>query len=352
MPMMALSFLHWILAAICTVFMPIVAFQLFDAGLVVSGIIYGLITLAFWHFMAGSVVAIPVLWYSAYLLARNKHLPAQRMLKRVISLWHRVPLARDMLFLTLESNLALSYLACGDYHKAEAVYDDINSCLENNKRFRKNVLAGVYYNNIACLHLHNRDFEAAELFAGKALAIWEGAKPSERAGCAYPLANMLEIYLERGEIEKCRDTADKVLALASQDKQPNQIVPESKIGVYVQGLIYKGIVALREGRLDEAKAVCAQILQSSDIGMMRFNYSLPGLSRLARELIAVGERERAEELLDIGYEILREHPFHGDGNELLAVYEKLLLETGRADEVADLKNWVRPGRQHLLKMAL
>jgi hypothetical protein len=83
-----------------------------------------------------------------------------------------------------------------------------------------------------------------------------------------------------------------------------------------------------------------------------FNYSVPGLRLFASEFMAIGQHAKAEELLDLGYEILREHPFHGNSAELIEVYEKLLIDTGRSAEVADMKNWVRPGKVHLLKAAL
>ncbi len=353
MTMLVVSLIHWFFAALCVVLLPLVTYQLLEAGLLVSGVVYGLLTLVLWRYLVGVVVAIPALLVAAHLLTRHKHMQAQKMLRGVLGNWKRLPLAKDMHYLTLQSNLALSYLACGDNHQAELVYDEIITEMEKSKRFSKNVLAGVYYNNFACLHLYNRDFEAAERFAEKALSIWRSAKPGEQAGCAYPLANLLEIYLERGELDLCRSTADQVLALCTQPKQPAQVVPESRIGVYIQALLFKGIVDLKQGRSEEAEAVCAQILRCHESGMTPpFNYSVPGLRLFASEFMAIGQHAKAEELLDLGYEILREHPFHGNSAELIEVYEKLLIDTGRSAEVADMKNWVRPGKVHLLKAAL
>lgn len=351
--MMVISFLHWIFAAACAVAMPLVTFQLLEGGLLVSGLLYGLLTLLVWRFIVGWVVALPVLWYTAFLLTRHKHLQAQKMLRRVVRLWRILPLSRDMIFLTLQSNLALSYLACGDNHHAESVYDEIVAHLERRKRLARSPLAGVFYNNVACLHLYNRDYEAAESLAEKALAIWRSAGKNEPGGCAYPLANLLEVYLVRGELERCNATADEVLVLCTQAKQPAQVVPESRIGVYIQALLFKAVAVMRLGQKELAEQIYNRILLCHEQGMTPpFNYSVTGLRLLATEVIAVGDSERAEALLDLGYEILREHPFHTNSAELLEVYEKLLIESGRADEVSDLKNWVRPGRGHLLKAAL
>jgi hypothetical protein len=50
----------------------------------------------------------------------------------------------------------------------------------------------------------------------------------------------------------------------------------------------------------------------------------------------------AERLLNLGYTISQDTPFHPDAKQLLNYFEKLLLLTDRQSEVGDMRSWLRP----------
>ncbi|CAN5194608.1 hypothetical protein BH11CYA1_BH11CYA1_23560 [soil metagenome] len=337
--------LIWLFQVFCVAAMPILAYQFFVNGLYVGAALYAGLSLLFFYSFAASIIACPAMWQAASLIKAQRHRQAESILVSVLQLWKRMPCRKDWTFYTLQSNLALTYMASGQYHKAENLYGEIIEHIEKNTNQARHPLAAVYLNNLAMVYLHQGEFIGAEKLANRALEIWSAAKPSEQAGRAYPLANLLEVHLSNDDLEACERDADLGLLLSTQEQQPIYIIPESRIGVYVQCLLYKAIVCFRQGRLEEAKQLSAAILNGHDQGLYpTFGYSIPGLNYLACEFMAVGDNQNAERFLEMAYEILKAHPFHGDGPLLIGTYETLLLATDRASEVADLKNWVRPCR--------
>ncbi len=339
------SILLWLFELFCTVAMPILTYQMVVNGVYTGALLYLCFSLYFIYTFASTLLTSPATWYAVNLINQQKYRQAEKVLDSSIKSLKGLPVRKDWTYLTLQSNLALTYMASGQYHKAETLYTDIIEGIEKNPGQAKHPLAAVYFNNLALVYLHQEEFDGAEQFANKAMAIWSAARPNEQAGKAYPLASMLEVNLYKEDLAACERDADEALKLCTQEQQPPFIVPESRLGVYVQALLYKSIVCLRQGRKDEGIALANMII-SGDEGKLfpHFGYSIPGLNYLAKEFIAMGDNDKAERFLEIAYEILKAHPFHGDGPILLTTYEALLLSTNRGDEVADLKNWVRPGR--------
>jgi hypothetical protein len=72
------------------------------------------------------------------------------------------------------------------------------------------------------------------------------------------------------------------------------------------------------------------------------------LNELANEYMNLKMFGRAEHLMNIAYAIGHNHPFHPDAKQVLNYFEKLLLLTGRADEVADMRAWLRGAHTALL----
>lgn len=335
----------WLFEVFCVLAMPILTYEMFFSGIYLGAFLYLLLSVYFFYTFAASIVASPAMWRAASLIKSQRHRQAEVILSTVLQLWKRMPCRKDWTFYTLQSNLALTYMASGQYHKAENLYGEIIERIEKNPRQAKHPLAAVYLNNLAMVYLHQAEFDGAERLANEALQIWGAAKGGEQSGRAYPLSSLLEVHLHKGDLAACERDADLALALCTQVQQPIYIVPESRIGVYVQCLLYKAIVCFRQGRVEEGKQLSAALLSGHEGGLYpTFGYSIPGLNNLACEYMALGDNQTAERFLEIAYEILKVHPFHGDGPILLSTFESLLISTERSDEIADLKNWVRPSR--------
>lgn len=340
--------LIWLFEVFCVLAMPILTCQMLLSGVYLGAFLYFFLSVYFFYTFAASIIASPAMWHAASLIKAQRHRQAEIILNTVLQLWKSMPCRKDWTFYTLQSNLALTYMASGQYHKAENLYGEIIDRIEKNPTQAKHPLAAVYLNNLAMVYLHQAEFGGAEKLANQALQIWSAAKGNDQAGRAYPLSSLLEVHLHNEDLAACERDADLALALSTQPDQPIYIVPESRIGVYVQCLLYKAIVCFRQGRIDEAKQLSAALLSGHDGGLYpTFGYSIPGLNYLACEFMAIGDNQSAERFLEIAYEILKVHPFHGDGPVLLSTFESLLISTERSDEIADLKNWVRPSKMLL-----
>ncbi len=342
------SVILWLFEVALITIMPILCFQLFAHEIYTGAILYFFLSVYFLHTFAGAVIANPAMFYSAFLIQDQKHREAEKVLSFAQKIYKRFHLRKEFTYNTLQSNLALHYTASGDFHKAENLYDDIIARISARKAKLNYPLAAIYLNNQALVYLHQGEYRGAEMMARKSLAIWSGLKGNDMNGMAYALANLLAVHLHDGDLETLHKDADKAIALITSDNQPAYIVAESRIGVYAQCLLYKGIACLRQNRQQEGIAMATALLSCHASGMHpQFGYSIPGLNEMAQLLLKSGESEKAEELLEIAYETLKVHPMHSDGPELLDTYADLLADTGRGHEVADLKNWVRPGKMLL-----
>jgi tetratricopeptide (TPR) repeat protein len=66
------------------------------------------------------------------------------------------------------------------------------------------------------------------------------------------------------------------------------------------------------------------------------------LNLIAAEYLALGKPELAEPFLDLAYLVARDFQFHPDSQLTLENFEKLLITTERKEEVADMRQWLRP----------
>lgn len=346
--MVVQSLIFWFFELALITAMPLLTYQLFAHQIYPGAVLYFFLSVYFLFTFGGAVVAYPAMFYGAHLIERQRHREAEKILAATRRLYIRFHLRKDFTYHTLQSNLALHYTASGNFHQAETLYDDIIARISARKANLNYAMTAIYLNNQALVYLHQGEYEGAEKLARKALAIWSAKKGNDANGMAYPLANLLVVHLHNGDLDALHQDADKAIALITSDSQPGYIVAESRIGVYAQCLLYKGIAFMRQGRAEDGVALARALITCHASGMHpQFGYSIPGLNEMAKRLVEVGENALAEDLLEIAYEILMRHPMHSDGPALLDTYADLLVATGREGEVTDLKNWVRPGKMLL-----
>lgn len=104
------------------------------------------------------------------------------------------------------------------------------------------------------------------------------------------------------------------------------------------------LIEMRKGDLKEADEHLQRFFRviATDAPLITSSH-LRVLTLLADEYISVEKFETAEQILNVAYKVGHESSHHPDAQQLLGIFEKLLVLTDRKDEVSDMRSWLRTG---------
>jgi tetratricopeptide (TPR) repeat protein len=313
--------------------------------------LYGLIVL--WVFGA-TLLGVPMVLLAIKELERRNFYTAEKYLSRYQDLVKGLHLYRDGYYTVAVANLALIKLARGDYHHAEVLYEELIKQVKKRKRLAKHSLTAVYINNLAsvkvaqaCTHadLFDLELQEAERLATEALAIWQGAKPkkNDQGGAAYPLQLLGEIDILRGDLSAAETKLSEVIKLNCDGRQSYFILPESRQGLYFESHLWLTLLYLKQGKKEAADALCQRLITELRARPAPvFQHSMSVLNRLAVQYMEEGAWKEAENVLEFAYSVARGYPMHPEAHDIALSFERLLTETARKDEIADMKMWIRP----------
>jgi tetratricopeptide (TPR) repeat protein len=313
--------------------------------------VYGLLVL--WVF-GSTLIGAPMLFLAIKELERRNFFVAEKYLSRYLDLVKGLRLYQDGYYTVAVANLALIKLARGDYHHAEVLYEELINQVKKRKRLARHSLTAVYINNLACVKvaqacthadLFDLELQEAERLAQEALALWQGAKgkKTEQAGAAYPLQLLSEIDILRGDLSAAETKLAEVIKLNCDGKQSYFILPEARQGLYFESHLWLTLLYLKQGKKEAADPLCRRL-----IGELRarpapvFQHSMSVLNRLAVQYMEMGAVAEAENVLEFAYSVARGYPHHPEAHDIALSFERLLTETKRTDEIADMKMWIRP----------
>jgi hypothetical protein len=103
------------------------------------------------------------------------------------------------------------------------------------------------------------------------------------------------------------------------------------------------LLYLQQGKKEEADLLSRRL-----IGELRerpapiLQHSMSVLNRLGQKYMDLGAWAEAEYVLEFAYSVARGYPMHPEAHEIAVSFERLLTETGRKGEIADMKLWIRP----------
>lgn len=285
----------------------------------------------------------PVVFASIPLITQRRYAEAQAKLARGLQLAKAFHLRKDWSYGTAVSNLAVVKLATGQYAEAELIYGELVAGFAGDKRRSRHPLYAIYLNNLAYAHLRQGELEDAERNALLSKAIWSLAKGQERSGLAFPLVNLAEIELQKGNLLAAEELLEEALKYLEGAANPRMVMEASFVGLRLHSRVFKSYLYLRTGRKEAACVLIDSVLKDMESKFVPpSGYSLSMLNLVAEELLKEGDLERGEKVLERAYAQAQMQPTHPDAAALLDTYEALLHKTGRAAEIADLKTWVRP----------
>jgi tetratricopeptide (TPR) repeat protein len=350
----AVSIVSWSLVTVICFLNFLFAALLLGEGAFVPALVnvaYGLLVL--WVFGA-TLLGAPMVFLAIKQLEKRNFFVAEKYLGRYLDLVKAMHLYQDGYYTVAVANLALIKLARGDYHHAELLYEELIGQVKKRKRLAKHNITAVYINNLAhvkiaqaCTHeeLFDLELQEAERLAKEALTIWQGAgaQKNEPAGVAYPLQVLAEIDILRGDLSAAESKLSQVIKLNCDGRQSYFILPESRQGLYFESHLWLALLYLQQGKKEEADLLSRRL-----IGELRerpapiLQHSMSVLNRLGQKYMDLGAWAEAEYVLEFAYSVARGYPMHPEAHEIAVSFERLLTETGRKGEIADMKLWIRP----------
>jgi tetratricopeptide (TPR) repeat protein len=269
----------------------------------------------------------------------------------VLKILNRLPLRKRVDIAITMSNLALARLCQGYTESAETLFQQALTYLSTSPRLKQTLCGVVVYHNLAVVSIRLKKYVEAEMYASDALEIAHTKKISAKYKCfaGPPTASLAAVRYKLGEYDSSYEMFKEALDLYSILPLPPGLPKQS----FEQGKAFcwlgLALVTTKLGKTDESGEWCEKVLEavSRNPGMLS-TLGLEPLNELANEYMNLKMFDRAEKLMNIAYAIGHNHPFHPDAKQVLNYFEKLLLLTGRQDDVADMRAWLRGAHTPLL----
>jgi tetratricopeptide (TPR) repeat protein len=258
-------------------------------------------------------------------------------------------LGRPLYLEIITSDLATMRLAQGYYDSAVALYQEALKSAEvtkpqrNQRRFHEKRLAMFKRNLATALFRNHRPIEA-ELLCEEALEKLgkEKEDPTSDVFRANTHNTIASIRLDLGELDSAEEhlNAARDIWEGLGSKQP---FPKALLHSYIAPtwLLLASLYLERNdlARADHFCDLALTLLKEDDLAFP--SLQLKNINRLAEGYITRESFKRAEQLLEISYQIASELPFHPDSQNTLTGYEKLLRLTDRQNEIADMRSYLK-----------
>ncbi len=304
-----------------------------------------LVLASLWYF--GSLyISLPLaLYFHEKYRAERNYAQLDLVHRRALKVLSKLPVRRTRAVAISTSNLGLLRLCQGYYESAETIFAQAAEYVKKDRALSKSVTAVIVLNNLAIAKTRAKNYFEADEVAHQALAIAELPKIKKRFpifSCA-PHAALAAIHMRLNELDAA--LAEYTLAMEICENSP---IPKGyPTGPFDQFRthIYLGlaIITIKLGNRSDSVEWYKRFTETIDSDHTVFNtLSLENMSILANEYMNQKLFDYAERLLNLGYTISQDTPFHPDAKQLLNYFEKLLLLTDRQSEVGDMRSWLRP----------
>jgi tetratricopeptide (TPR) repeat protein len=314
---------------------------------VVAAFVAGIVLLCF-RSTGALFVSLPLYIY----FWMNYSKPAQNfsamdlMHRRALRILRKLPVKKSLSLITIISNLALLRMCQAQYESAGELFSEAVALIEKNKKLSSSAAAVVVYSNLAAVLVRMGKYVQAEGYANKAIDIAQSPLGQKRFAIFVgpPLGIMGMVHYRFGELPAARDFLLRAIEAYSSSPIPRGYSKGSFDQSKFFSMLTLALVSLKLGDFAESRKYCDEVLHLAMYHDSPVNpLALGTMNELAGEYITSGDHERAEKLLDIAYAVGRAHPFHPDAQKTLDCLANLLEITGRKNEIADMRSWLRAG---------
>lgn len=305
-----------------------------------------MVTLLGWS-TGGFLINVPLCLYLSNKFSGGHLTEIAGTYRRTLHIWQRLPVAKDVNLGVGMATLAFIQHTRGRFDEAESHYCKAIKLIEKNKQAAYPHMAAIT-NNYASLLLREHRFVEAEEMLDASIAIWERQKGAEWNGSAIPLCTTAAMHLECGELDKAEDCLLNARRRFEASQDPRMILPDSMWQCKTVCYLGLTLVYCRKKQWSDAfkfMELSFDLVQHHPISFGPL--CLYVTNRIVQELIDAGKLQQAERMLELAYMIGGRYPDHPDAVTVLELYDSLLQLTGRTDEIADMRRWIRPVSPHV-----
>jgi tetratricopeptide (TPR) repeat protein len=292
------------------------------------------------YILSTSLIALPVTLTAGSKLLRHEYLELEFSHRRVLRLLKRLPVPKDATFAALYVNMALGQMQRGLSKEAEANLQEALKYVKEAKK-QDRPLAAIAYCNLGSANFRQSKIQESIDAYTHALKIID-SMPSFYNSYRLVAYNGLGIAHTRGkDFDEAAEYFQKCLDLCQKDKCraiSKKSMPLVKFAAH-GGM---ALAWIARGNRSAADASYERMLdcvrENPNCGDANSAYVL---SELALGYLQAGDSNRCEQILQLTYGWCTRQPMHPESQNVLDAFEKLLQQTGRADEIADMRGWLR-----------
>ena len=286
-----------------------------------------------------TALGVVVLWFEKSWQAKaygriDKHL------SRLIPWMAKSPLVRGIDLASMLDGLALASSRQGQYDRARDLLVEAVRQSERDPRFAKHPYVSIYYAHLAWVRLRLGNYDDAIVDAEHAIAILQD-RLSVKYGLlkSLPVLLLSNVHLIKGELTDAEITLEETRKLL-QLPVPPRYSDQSFVAFDVFVALTAALLRAKQGRFEESTVELRKAIALAP-GQRVNTSTLFLVNEIASQFIDNELYSEAEVALSYAYPSAGNHPFSPDSQRLLAHFERLLESTNRADEVNDMRQWLR-----------
>lgn len=249
-----------------------------------------------------------------------------------------------------ESVLGTVHMKLGEYAEAEAIFLRMASRLEPASRvssaqaaLTRKISLGTVYCNLSYVYFGQRQLLKAAALGEKSLALYEQLNsPAYARMRMFPLLSLAMIHYESGNPDLAETELNRVFEIYGSCPELPCYGSTTTDPLLLLGSIGLALVRLKKGDEEASFSHWHRCLVKANAMLEPFPTSvMRGLNAYATLCMDCNHLDVAQQALDMSYLVALQNFDHPEAAVTLDCFERLLLATDRADEVKDMRAWLR-----------
>ncbi|MBK9772899.1 MAG: tetratricopeptide repeat protein [Candidatus Obscuribacter sp.] len=254
--------------------------------------------------------------------------------KRALALMEVCPFQKLPYKASMLSHLGLAELYKGDLEAAEDCFEEALMLAQRRKKETNNVFTHVMLYNLGYVWLKMGNLPKAALaFESASTPLLPKMKQHSPVFLALLKLGIAHLHLLEGFYPLAKESLAQAKVII--DKNLGEMPGES---IFRYQLL-EAELALATGDLDKARQDITKVLGTSAFDITTLK--LDQLNSVAARCFDLGLLSESEKLYEMAYAVECNFPLHPDCTATTSGLEKVFIATGRADEVPEMKQWLR-----------
>jgi tetratricopeptide (TPR) repeat protein len=316
----------------------------FAEGTWLSGLVYAFGSLFLLWLYAPGILENWITIYIAWHLPSCDYLHLDRICSRVVNVLRFFRCANS----AGRQHLALIKMYEGQYGDAEYLVSNVLRDLANTQ-WRNAPQYVILECHLASAFARQNRMDEARDIVEKAFVRIEDASDGFELYSMFPLLHSMSFDIEEGHLDKAKESLIALQHSIAAPKLPRGFSRAWLTKLESGTALLSAILFLRTGELEIAEKSYLTFFDFVARDEESINpLHVKWMNLLAREYLQNKMYDRAEDLLNLSYGLLRRIPNHPDCQQTLGLFRQLLLETNRKDQLEDMLAWVRPLNRELI----